>query len=267
MNIKRILLTGDDGYNSVGTRLLIRALKDKYDLQIAATKYQQSGVGGKLSLETGGSWGEAEVDGVPAFWVEGSPADVMECAQGYFQEPFDLLISGVNLGANVSSAIISSGTYSAAVRSIGVNVAPAALAISWDAPAELWFKTHDHIEDIVEYYQYPGDTLGKIIDLAIKKKLWGVQLLNINLPKQATNKIRFTKILKDITKYYNYPITIDRETHRFAYDRDPFAKDSETNPRYDAAALNQGYITITPCAYDMTHFTTFEKLENEEIVV
>lgn len=267
MNIKRILLTGDDGYNSVGTRLLIRALRDQYDLQIAATKYQQSGVGGKLSLETGGRWGESEVDGIPAFWVEGSPADVMECAQGYFKEPFDLLISGVNLGANASSAVISSGTYSAAVRGIGVNVAPVALAISWDAPAGLWQKKHDHNEDISEYFTYPGDALAGLVDLTIKEKLWGVQLLNINLPKVPTNKIKFTKILKDVTQYYNYPITIDHETHRYAFDRPPFVDVPVTNTRYDVGALNQGYISITPCAFDMTHFTTFEKLENQELTV
>jgi 5'/3'-nucleotidase SurE len=46
----RILLTGDDGYNSIGTRLLVHALKNEHTLQIAATKSQQSGVGGQLSL-------------------------------------------------------------------------------------------------------------------------------------------------------------------------------------------------------------------------
>ena len=53
MNIKRILLTGDDGYNSLGTRLLIYFLKDRYELAIAGTKHQQSGVGGHVNVLKG----------------------------------------------------------------------------------------------------------------------------------------------------------------------------------------------------------------------
>lgn len=263
MAIKRILLTGDDGYNSIGTRLLIRALKDKYELRIAATKFQQSAVGGKISLATGGNWGEAEVDGVPAFWVEGSPADVMECAQSYYDEPFDLLISGVNLGENVSSAVISSGTYSAAVRGMGIKVAPQAIAMSWETSG-LWNKNHDENEDISEYFEYPGDVLKPLLQTCFDNDLWGVSFLNVNFPQEKTNKIRFTKFLKDITQHYSYPITVDRETHKFSYKR-PQLESPIQDVKYDAGALNQGFISITPCAFDMTHFTTFERLQDEEI--
>ena len=264
MKVQKILLTGDDGYNSVGTRLLIRALKDKYELHIAATRFQQSGVGGKLSLETGGKWGEDTVDGVPALWVEGSPADVMECAQAYFTQPFDLLISGVNLGTNASTAIISSGTYSAAIRGLGVQIAPRAMAMSWDVPREFWHKRHDASEDISEYFAYPGDVLHSLIDRCLKEEMWKVNMLNINLPTKKSTQVRFTKILKDITRFYTYPIAFDRETHTFDYKREPF-QIQEQNIRYDVAAVNQGYISITPCATEMTHFQTFEKLEKTKL--
>jgi 5'-nucleotidase len=261
---KRLLLTGDDGYNSIGTRLLIRALQDDFSLQVAATKHQQSGVGGQMSLEKGGEWGETEVDGVPVFWVDGSPVDAMECAQAYFSQPFDLIISGVNMGPNASSATISSGTYSAAVRGMGVGLAPRALAMSWDAPASFWFRKHDANEDISSYFKYPGDVLRPLISLILREDLWGAPLLNINLPQQASNTIRFTKILKDITRYFTYPITVDPATHHFSYDRKPI-NILEKNLRYDVAAMAQGHISITPCAFDMTHFSTFARLENNEM--
>lgn len=264
MTRKRILLTGDDGYNSIGIRLLIRALRDKYDLQVAATLHQQTGVGGKISLSTGGKWGQAEVDGIPAVWVEGSPADVMECAPSFFSEPFDLLISGMNLGANVTSAIVSSGTFCAAIRGMGVNLAPKGIAISWDAPAEFWHKKYDGTEDASEYFAYPGDALSAVIERSIEENLWGVKLLNINLPKKPTKTVRFTKVLKDITRYYAHPIIVDHETHRFAYPTEPMEV-REDDLRYDAFALEQGNITITPCAIEMTHFTTFSNMQDEVI--
>jgi 5'-nucleotidase len=262
--MKRILLTGDDGYNSIGTRLLVRALKDTCELSIAATKNQQSGVGGKLSLATGGRWGEAVVDGVPAFWVEGTPGDVMECAQGYYTKPFDLVISGVNLGANASTALISSGTYCAAVRALGVSLAPKALVMSWDTPPAFWQKDHDASEDISSYFSYPGDVLRPLIETALTNDLWGVRMLNINLPKKPTRALRFTKVLKDMTKYFDYPITVDMETHRFSYQTRPINV-QVSDLKYDVAAIAQGYISITPCATDMTHFLTYEQLKENEL--
>jgi len=73
MKIKRILLTGDDGYNSIGIRLLAHFLKEKYELVIAATKVQQSGVGGMLNIKHGGHWEETEVEGVKVIYVSGTP--------------------------------------------------------------------------------------------------------------------------------------------------------------------------------------------------
>lgn len=266
MSVQRILLTGDDGYNSIGTRLLIRALKDTYDLRICATKLQQSGVGGKITMNGHHEYGEAVVDGIPAVWVDGTPGDAIELAQGLFPEPFDLVISGVNLGPNASSGIIASGTYTAAVRSLGVNLAPHALAISWDAPVEFWSRAHTADEDITPYLEYPGGVLRPLIDRCIAENFWNVSLLNINVPNKDTRDVRFTKVQKDITKYFSYPIMIDRQNHTFSYGRDPF-NIQEDNLRYDVAAIEAGYISITPCAFDMTHYTTFEKLENEEIAL
>ena len=53
MKVKRILVTGDDGYNSLGVRVLAHFLKDKYDLEIVATKTQYRGVGGMFNLRFG----------------------------------------------------------------------------------------------------------------------------------------------------------------------------------------------------------------------
>ncbi|PIY79500.1 MAG: hypothetical protein COY81_02235 [Candidatus Pacebacteria bacterium CG_4_10_14_0_8_um_filter_43_12] len=264
MEIKTILLTGDDGYNSIGTRLLVKALKNDFLLQIAATKYQQSGVGGGLSLQKGGNWGETTVDGVPALWVEGSPGDTMECTQALFKKPFDLIISGVNLGCNASSAVISSGTFGAAVRGIGVGVAPRGLVMSWDAPVELYHKQNNGVDSLSDYLEYPGAVLLPLVKAIIAEKLWGVDLLNINFPRLASKKVRFTKITKDITKQFSHPIGVDKKTHRFTYDG-AIIDILEKNPRYDIAAIDQGFISITPCAYDMTHFTTFERLEKSEL--
>jgi 5'-nucleotidase len=259
VNPKRILLTGDDGYNSIGIRLLIHALKDKHELAIAATKHQQSGVGGKISLATGGVWDEVKVDGVKGIWVEGSPADAVECAQVYFKEPFDLILSGINLGLNVGATIISSGTYGGLMRGMGLQLAPKGIALSWNVPSELMLKTHDENESLADYHVYFEKLLIPLFDKIFAEKMWGVDILNINFPAKPTNKVRFTKMHNNIHKVFT-PLNLDFETKRFSYKTSRLDV-RENSLRYDVGALKHGYISITPCAYDVTHFTTFQKLK------
>jgi 5'-nucleotidase len=265
MTPKRILLTGDDGYNSIGIRLLIHALKDDFELAFAATKHQQSGVGGKLTFGDDTKWGEVTVDGVAGIWVDGAPADAVGCAHGYFDQPFDLIISGINLGINASSAIVSSGTFSAAIRGLGIKLAPRALVLSWECPPDLWSMAHDGNHDLTSYQDYPGKILKPLFKKIFAENMWGAPILNINFPEKPSHKIRFTKILKDLTKVFTHPIIVDRQTHRYSYLVKKILDLKEDNLRYDAGAIKHGYISITPCVFDMTHFTIFEKLEHEEL--
>ncbi|MFH2118739.1 MAG: 5'/3'-nucleotidase SurE [Candidatus Paceibacterota bacterium] len=263
MKPKRILLTGDDGYNSIGIRLLIAALKDKHELYIAATKHQQSGIGGKLSLSTGGNWDETEVDGVPGIWVEGSPADAVECAQIYYKEPFDLILAGINLGINVGASIVSSGTYGGLMRGMGRQLAPKGIVLSWNVSGEFVLKKHDENESLEPYQAYFGKILIPLFDKIFAEKMWGVDILNINFPAEPTNKVRFTKMDKNINKIFT-GIDLDYETKRFSYESSRF-NIQEDNLRYDVGAINQGYISITPCAFEVTHFTTLQKLAKTEL--
>lgn len=255
----KILLTGDDGYNSLGTRLLVRLLKSDHELLIAGTKDQQSGVGGHLSVKEGGTWGETKVDGVPAIWCSGYPSDVLECVAGLGRKNFDLVLSGINWGANVSGSGISSGTFAAAIRAMDLGLASKALAISWMVPSEFWFKSHDGNQDISIYLKHPGETAVNIINLALKRNFWGAQILNINLPEQATDKILVTKPLPNILEYFPYVI-MDESSHTFRY---PLSL--HENPRrdvmYDTGAILGGYISVTPCQVNFLDDKIFKKMK------
>jgi broad specificity polyphosphatase/5'/3'-nucleotidase SurE len=95
--------------------------------------------------------------------------------------------------------------------------------------------------------------------------MWGVDLLNVNFPDQPTNKVRFTKIYRDISKIFTHPIGVDKETHHFTYHIDNPIEIKENQLRYDVGALNQGYISISPCVTEMTHFLTFKELKDQQL--
>ena len=263
MKVKRVLLTGDDGYNSIGIRLLIHYLKDTYDLSIAGTKTQQSGVGGKLSLNATLRWSECKVDDVKGVWVDGTPADTIEFAQGYFKNKFDLVISGINLGANVSGSFITSGTIAAACRTIVVGLTEKAIVLSWNLPLKYWFRDHSERDDIKSYLDHPGKTASKIVSLILKNNLWGSQFVNVNFPADKTKKIVFTRPLSNITKFYKYPVTIDNKTGTFIYPQDIVKKKADLQT--DAGAIQRGYISVTPCKIDMVDDRVFNRLKANNI--
>lgn len=250
MKIKRILITGDDGYNSIGTRILVRMLRDKYDLSIAATNEQQSGVGGKMTLDKKHmKWGKEKVEGVEAIWVDGTPVDAVEFAQGYFKKKFDLVISGINLGENIGVALFSSGTFAAAVRSIGVMITDRCISMSMMANSEAdWLHNHSGKDNIQRKLKYPGEVVIKMLNLCLSEDFFGTNIVNINFPVKPTNKYRFTNLERDITQHYTYPVRINKSKMVWSQ-QDIWTvanSQSKPSPDSDVHTIRNGIISVTP---------------------
>lgn len=265
MNIKHILLTGDDGYNSIGTRLLVHYLKDSYGLVIAATKDQMSGVGGHISMKTGCNYGEAVVDGVPACWVDGYPVDAVESAVGYFKKPFDLVVSGINWGANVGYGT-PSGTMAAAYRALNVNLAPKAIILNWHLPSSHWLHRVKDGDDISEYLSYPGKSAGMIVERAIAEDMWRADVLNINFPAEPTNQVRFTRPLDNMTHFYEFPVVRDSLKKHFMYTLN-MVDDSKKEVTTDAGAMLNGYIAVSPLNKSNLNELVFSEVKDKKITL
>lgn len=123
----RILVTNDDGIDSIGLHVLARAMREHGEVVVVAPDREYSGAGaavGALHLlqpETR----QATIEGIDEAWsVTGPPAlCVMFACLGLFGEPFDLVVAGINPGANVGRSVYHSGTVGAALtaRSRGIS--------------------------------------------------------------------------------------------------------------------------------------------------
>jgi len=262
--MKKILITGDDGYNSIGIRALINLLKNDYELYIAGSKEQMSGISGKITLE-GFSWEESEVGGVKALIANGTPSDSMELALSYFDSKmFDLLISGINMGANLGTATFTSGTVAAALRALGIGLCKNAMALNWDLSYEHWTKKHNGNEDLREINEYPGKTCVKLIEMAFENNFWGTPLLNVNLPKEKSNKAKFTRPVYDLTLAYDYSISQNLTEKWFSYEGDR-VNSQVLDESYDTKALFAGYISITPCKFDILNEQVYDNNKNKSL--
>jgi 5'-nucleotidase len=263
--IKTILLAGDDGYNSLGTRLLIHFLKDKYELFVTGTTTQQSGVGGCLSLKNGFNYGATTIDGVEVLWVDGSPADTMEIMASHPKAPFDLTISGINWGANLGSAIFSSGTCNVALRAPALNVSKYSIAMSWDLPPEAYLMHHDGNHELDEYLEYPGKLVAPMLEKICENDFWQSRFLNINFPQRATKEIMLTKSISNIKDIYDFSgYSLNPEGGHYMYAGKRLYKEDVT-PNVDVHAITQGCVAITPCKFDVMNDPIVEKVAGQKI--
>lgn len=256
---KTILLTGDDGFSSIGTRLLINILKKDYQLYVGGTHTQQSAMGGRLTLK-GGKWGEKLIDGIPGVWVEGSPVDAVGTAYKHFGMEFDYVISGINLGANLGGANISSGTFSAVFRALNTGVTKKGIAISWDITPDFWLIDHQPEENLDRYLKHPGDNAKKIITMALENNMWGSDLLNINIPLKKASKASFTKPIANVEEFYA-PIQLDHAPQKFHYPCE-MMDIVNTVPGTDLHALQNGEISVSPCRTDFMDIDVFKKVKD-----
>ena len=137
MRMKRIIVTNDDGIESIGLFSLARALATFAEVWVVAPERDQSGASHALTTGTPLRWRRADVVGVPhAYGVGGTPADCVYFGLSHLLAPggADLVVSGINRGYNLADDITYSGTVAAALE--GALLGVPGIAISLEAFSE-----------------------------------------------------------------------------------------------------------------------------------
>lgn len=147
----RILISNDDGIAAVGIQTLRRALEDEHDLVVAAPSRQQSAMGHAISMGKP-LYAKPVVYGPHSrgWRINGTPADCVKLAVKMLaDEPFDLVLSGINHGSNLGQDVFYSGTVSAAMEGMFLGVPSIALSLEdgaddgfvWAASFVRWWLT------------------------------------------------------------------------------------------------------------------------------
>ena len=129
----RILVTNDDSINGEGLWAVAEALGEAGEVSIVAPDRDQSGIGTARTLLNILRVNEVEsrIEGVPAFSVSGTPADcVILATEALFDKPFDLVVSGINEGANLGLDAFDSGTVGGAFRGFYRGIPSIAVSVT-----------------------------------------------------------------------------------------------------------------------------------------
>lgn len=229
-------MTNDDGIDAPGLRVLALAARDQgYDVLVAAPAEEASGTGAAMNAYT--SDGKVPVtrkdfDGVPAYGVGATPGYiVMLGLLGAFGDKPDLVLSGINRGANSGRAIIHSGTVGAALTAAGAGTR--ALAVSLDAPF-LDDEPDRHWETAAAYAM---ELMPKLTELPA-----GLAL-NLNVPDVPVDKV---KGLREATlaTLGQVEVTIAERGEDFVRTTFGSAR-PEVEPGSDVQLLQDGFATVT----------------------
>ena len=186
-----ILITNDDGIVAPGIVTLAEALSDIAKVTVIAPDRNNSGVGSGISLEKPLRVMEIRKD----WWqLNGTPADCVKLAlSGFLNEEPDMVVSGINAGANLSDDVLYSGTVGGALE--GRFLRYPSLAISCEGEGEWHFETAAHAAvEVVKKQKHHAFMPEGVI-------------LNMNVPNVPLSEFKGIKIVRLGDRHFSEPLT------------------------------------------------------------
>lgn len=237
----RILLTNDDGIHSEGLKALVEALQALGEVTIVAPDREMSAVSQSITLHSPLRYSQLNDH---EFRVEGTPADCVILALRTILKTFpDLIVSGINKGANLGDDISYSGTVAAALEGT-FNGVPS-LAISLCMRSDFNFKP-------------AAEFAARLCEAVLTKGLPDGVLLNVNIPPNWTGAVEFTRQGKKNNKNVLLE-NKDPRGRKYFWLHDPPAP-NHGDAGTDYAAIDAGAISISPLHINRTDYSALESL-------
>lgn len=242
----QILLTNDDGIFAPGLAAIYKELVKIGDVMVVAPADSRSATSHSITVAQPLVCNKVDINGqFSGFSVHGSPADCVKlaCMQLY-DGPIDLLVAGINNGANVGINIYYSGTVAAAMEAVFLKIPSVAMSLAADEQMD---------------FESAAAHCTKIL-----KKLMPVEsgaVVNINIPQLSKGPPKGIKIVPQSTEgFHEYYIPQKNEQSQTVFQLAGGLHRDEQTPT-DTTSLVQGFITITALAADMTNHDKTRQLQ------
>jgi 5'-nucleotidase len=246
-----ILITNDDGYQSEGLAALHLALSDVGETVVVAPDRNWSAAGHYRKLfDPLRAWEGTLLDGSPALLCDGTPADCVALAvMGLLPRKPDMVIAGINLGANLGTDLLYSGTVAAAME--GAIFGVPGIAVSQMRPKEgVW-----------DFRAAQAAVVRLVRQLSARQLPPGI-LLNMNVPARTPEDVRGIKIARLGRRSYRDELVVRHDPRGKPY---YWIGGSEPEDHHedgtDVSAIAAGYVSLTPAHMDLTSHRWIEELE------
>ena len=246
----KLLLSNDDGYRAEGLAALAQAMKPLGAVTIVAPDRNRSGASNSLTLDMPVRATRYETD---AYYVNGTPTDCVHLAiSGLFDYEHDIVVSGVNDGANLGDDTLYSGTVAAAVegRFLGLPAIAVSLCITPDSPRN---------------FASAAKVAAQLVT-RLRKERWrgadaGPVILNVNVPDLPEGRLRGLKVTRLGNRHRSKPIVKALDPRgREVYWVGNAGTGQDAGPGTDFHAVAEGYASVTPLQIDLTRHSALTEL-------
>lgn len=233
----RLLLSNDDGCHAPGLAALRTAMAEICDdIVTVAPDRNRSGASNSLTLERPLRVREAEPG---LFCVDGTPTDCVHLATtGLLDREADMVVSGINAGANMGDDVLYSGTVAAATegRSLGLPAIAISLVGEQGTHYEAAARVAVAVVRLLQAHPLPADTI-----------------LNVNVPDRPFEQLKGYRSTRLGNRHRAEPMVQQADPRgRPIYWIGPAGEEADAGPGTDFHAVSQGYVSITPIQIDLT---------------
>ena len=247
----KILLTNDDGYHAPGFEVLEKIARQfSDDIWVCAPAEEQSGAGHSLTLTHPV---RLRKHGERRFSVTGTPTDsVMMALREVMDGPPDLILSGVNRGANLGDDITYSGTVSAAIEGALAGIRSIALSQVY---------AREGMGDDVSFgaaLEWGPKVLAPLLDAPFAER----SLVNINFPARPANEVKGIRVVRQGFHDYSRGSVVEgRDPRGYRYFWFGLhAIEHTLDHGTDLEAIDEGFVAVTPLQLDLTHHSSLEAM-------
>ena len=240
----RILISNDDGYKAAGIIQLAKSLNDIAEVIVVAPSENKSAASSSLTI--GKPLKPIQIE-KNVYVIDATPSDCVHLALcGFIQKSVDLVVTGINFGANLGDDVIYSGTVAGAIEGRFLGLPSIAMSLaSWEG---------NHF-----------DTAGKIakilVDQIDKAPLSNNTIINVNVPDVPMSEILGIKSTRLGSRHKSAP-SIQDSKDASLYWIGENGKEAENGEGTDFHAISNNYVSVTPLQIDLTKYSEVNQLSN-----
>ena len=255
MTRPQILLVNDDGVNSGGLWAAYDAVSAFADVTVVSPAVQQSGVGRSISIFEPLRMNKVTAGGREAYVVSGRPTDCAILGIHGLKKPFDLAVSGVNLGENITfESVTTSGTIGAAMEAANQGVPSIAFSMEMHSDGEKFTDPREHVIDFSQVKEVVSTVVRYFLMHPFPKN---THLINVNIPGKKIKGYRVTHLG---ARFFDTTVEERIDPRGKPYYWICGAENPVCDAKSDVVALREGYVSVTPLTMDNCEHGSLEEL-------
>lgn len=238
------LVSNDDGYSAPGLQSMARHLEALGEVTVVAPDRNRSGASNSLTLDNPL---RLRAEGKSIYAVDGTPTDCVHLAiTGLLDEDPDMVVSGINAGANLGDDVLYSGTVAGAMEGRFLGLPAIAVSLVSEDP---------------QHYDTAARAVCMLIEQLDRDPLPADTILNINVPDRPWDGLAGFEATRLGHRHRSAPaIRTADPKGRTIYWVGPAGGEADAGPGTDFHAVARGYVSVTPLQVDLTRYAALEKV-------